>query len=117
MFGATLDAYTLFHTAEDAAAVPYLYMSERLTLRSRDRQGQVKDIPTWRQDMGVTRRFGEMESWLEDQKLLETRRLGTGKLLYIPRSKQLHERMIKELRQDPFLLVHDSIRNQVKDRY
>jgi len=117
MFGATLDAYTLFHTAEDATEVPYLYMPERLNLRSRDRQGKVRDIPTWRQDMGVTRRFGEMESWLESQHLLERRKLGSGTLLYIPRAGDLHKRMVTELRQDPFLLVHESIRNQVKSRY
>jgi aminoglycoside N3'-acetyltransferase len=117
MFGAALDAYTLFHTAEDAAQVPYLYMPQLLTLRSRDRQGEVKEVPTWRQDMGVTRCFGEMVAWLENERLLKRRKLGIGTLLYIPRAQELHERMVKELRQDPFLLVHKSIRDHVRSRY
>ena len=35
MFGATMDSYTLFHTAEDAAKVPYLYKPEKLVLKSK----------------------------------------------------------------------------------
>lgn len=105
MFGATLDAYTLFHTAEDAAQVPYLYLPQQLILRSRDRDGETKEIPTWRQDMGVTRRFGAMDVWLEAQGLLVRRKLGLGELLYIPRAAALHERVVKELRRDPLLLV------------
>src|SRR5688500_5224230 len=50
MFGATMDAYTLFHTAEDAAEVPYLYMPEQFTLRTRGADGEVREIKMWRQD-------------------------------------------------------------------
>jgi aminoglycoside 3-N-acetyltransferase len=105
MFGATLDAYTLFHTAEDAAQVPYLYLPQQLILRSKDRNGETKEIPTWRQDMSVTRRFGAMDHWLEKQGLLVRRKLGLGELLYIPRAAALHERVVKELRRDPLFLV------------
>ena len=111
MFGATLDAYTLFHTAEDAAQAPYLYQPKQLMLRSRVASGEVKEIPTWRQDMGVTRRFGEMDRWLEKQGLLIRRKLGMGELLYIPHAAALHERMVKELRSDPLLLVAESARH------
>src|ERR1044072_2072194 len=31
MFGATMDSYTLFHTAEDAAKVSYLYKPDKIT--------------------------------------------------------------------------------------
>jgi aminoglycoside N3'-acetyltransferase len=110
MFGATLDSYTLFHTAEDAAQVPYLYLPKQLVLRSRLPNGEVKEIPTWRQDMGVTRRFGEMDTWLEKEGLLVRRKLGMGELLYIPHAAALHERMVRELRSNPMLLVAESAR-------
>ena len=113
MFGASLDSYTLFHTAEDAAQVPYLYLSKQLMLRSKMPSGEVKEIPTWRQDMGVTRRFGEMDVWLEEQKLLMRRKLGMGELLYIPHAAALHERIVKELQSDPLLLVAESARSAV----
>jgi aminoglycoside 3-N-acetyltransferase len=110
MFGATMDSYTLFHTAEDAAKVPYLYLPNQLLLRSRDRNGEVKEIPTWRQDMGVTRRFGVMDTWLEEQGLLVRRKLGMGELLYVPHAAALHERIVKELHSDPLLLVTEAAR-------
>ena len=111
MFGATLDSYTLFHTAEDAAQVPYLYLPKQLVLRSRFPNGEVKEIPTWRQDMGVTRRFGEMDTWLEKQGLLVRRKLGMGELLYIPHAAALHERLVKELQSEPLLLVAEIARS------
>lgn len=117
MFGARLDAYTLFHTAEDAAQVPYLYLPKQLILRSKDRNGEVKEIPTWRQDMGVTRRFGAMDLWLEAEGLLVRRKLGLGELLYIPRAAALHERIVKELRRDPLLLVAEAFRSEVASRH
>jgi aminoglycoside 3-N-acetyltransferase len=117
MFGATLDAYTLFHTAEDAAQVPYLYLPKQLILRSRDRKGEIREIPTWRQDMGVKRRFAAMDPWLEAQGLLLRRKLGLGELLYIPRAAALHDRIVHELRQDPLLLVAESARPGIRDSY
>ncbi len=116
MFGATLDSYTLFHTAEDAAQVPYLYLPQQLILRSRDRDGDIKEIRTWRHDMGVTRRFGELENWLAEERLLIRRKLGLGQLLYIPRAVALHERITEELRRDPLLLVSESARAGVSGR-
>jgi aminoglycoside 3-N-acetyltransferase len=117
MFGATLDAYTLFHTAEDIAQTPYLYMQKQLTLRTKEKDGTIRKIPTRRQDMGVTRRFGDMDTWLEQQGLLMRRKLGFGELLFIPSAAALHERIVAELRHDPLLLVAESARPEVASRH
>ncbi len=117
MFGATMNAYTLFHTAEDAAEVPYLYMPQQLILRSKMKDGTIKEIPTWRQDMGVTRRFGDMSTWLEEQGLLVRRKLGLGELLYVPSAGALHERLVAELRRFPMLLVAESARPEINRRF
>lgn len=116
MFGATLDAYTLFHTAEDAAQVHYLYLPKQLMLRSKNRNGDVREIPTWRQDMSVTRRFGAMDSWLEEQGLLVRCKLGLGELLYVPRAGELHQRVVKELRRDPLFLLDEGGRATVASK-
>ena len=108
MFGATMDSYTLYHTAEDSAEVPYLYMPEQFTLRTRTAEGEVKSIQMWRQDMGVARRFEATADWLAEQGLLVRRKLGLGELLYIPSARALHETMVKTMRRDPFFLVDDS---------
>lgn len=113
MFGATMNTYTLFHTAEDKAQVPYLYEREPYNLRFRDQDGTVRSIVMRRQDMHVTRRFGEMDTWLEEQGLLKRRRLGWGELLFIPHAGDLHERVVKELRQDPLFLVADEARTDL----
>jgi aminoglycoside 3-N-acetyltransferase len=105
MFGATMDKYTLYHTAEDSAEVPYLYMPEQFTLRTRLADGEVKSIQTWRQDMGVPRRFEETADWLAEQGLLVRRKLGLGELLYIPSARALHETVVKTMRRDPLFLV------------
>ena len=113
MFGATMDSYTLFHTAEDAAKVPYLYKPEKITLKSKMKDGSILDVPSWRQDMDVPRRFEEMADWLEQEKLLKRLTLGRGELLFIPRADLLHERVVKELRRDPLLLVAETARKSV----
>jgi aminoglycoside 3-N-acetyltransferase len=105
MFGATMDSYTLFHTAEDSAEVPYLYMPEQFTLRTRGTDGEVRAIQMWRQDMGVPRRFAETADWLAEQGLLIRRKLGLGELLYIPSARALHETMVQTMRRDPLFLV------------
>jgi len=115
MFGATMNAYTLFHTAEDAAGVPYLYMPQQVTLRSKGKDGTVRSIRMWRHDMGVTRRFAETADWLEERRLLIRRRLGLGELLFIPRARALHETVVKTLRHDPLFLVHQKARFEAAD--
>jgi aminoglycoside 3-N-acetyltransferase len=110
MFGATLDAYTLFHTAEAAAGVPYLYMPEQVTLRTKGSDGSVNSIQMWRQDMRVPRRFAETVDWLAEQKLLIRRKLGLGELLFIPSARAVHETMVKTLQRDPLFLVDEAAR-------
>jgi hypothetical protein len=109
MFGARLDAYTLFHTAEDAAAVPYLYYPEPVTLRMRD-GADLRLLTSRRQDMTVPRSFAQMDRWLEERSLLRRRRLGMGELLFIPRAGDAHEALVAALRQDPLLLVDPAAR-------
>lgn len=116
MFGATLDAYTLFHTAEDAAEVPYLYAPQRVTLRTRGKDGVIRSIHMWRQDMSVVRRFAATADWLADEGLLVRRKLGLGELLFIASARALHETMVKKLRQDPLFLVDEKARRNVLSR-
>jgi aminoglycoside 3-N-acetyltransferase len=116
MFGATMDKYTLYHTAEDAADVPYLYLPEQVTLRSRTADGEVKSIQTWRQDMSVARRFEATADWLVDEGLLLRRKLGLGELLFVPSARALHERVVEMMRRDPLFLVDEKARPEVKSR-
>ncbi len=116
MFGATMDSYTLYHTAEDSAEVPYLYMPQQFTLRSRSADGEIREIQMWRQDMGVPRRFAATADWLADQGLLVRRRLGLGELLFIPSARALHERVVEEMRRDPLFLVDEKARADVARR-
>lgn len=116
MFGATMDSYTLYHTAEDAAEVPYLYMPQQFTLRSRAGDGEVREIQMWRQDMGVPRRFAATADWLAEQGLLVRRKLGLGELLFIPSARALHETMVQTLRRDPLFLVDEKARAEVSSR-
>ncbi len=113
MFGATMDSYTLFHTAEDAAAVPYLYVPEQVTLRTKGSDGSVRSIQTWRQDMRVARRFEATADWLAEQGLLIRRKLGLSELLFIPSARALHETMIKTLQRDPLFLVDEAARPEL----
>lgn len=105
MFGTTLNTYTLFHTAEDAAQVPYLYEAVPLRLKIRQPDGVVRDFPMRRQDMKVTRRFAETADWLEERGLLSRVRCGRGELLWLPHARAVHEAIVKQLRQDPWFLV------------
>lgn len=112
MFGATLDSYTLFHTAEDAARVPYLYMPDQITLRTKRPDGTVLEVRSWRQNMGIPRRFSETVDWLEQENLLLRRKLGKGELLFMPSADRLHDKVVKELRRDPLFLVANDSRDE-----
>ena len=105
MFGATLNAYTFFHTAEDAAAVPYLYESEPVTLMWRDLDGTVREMSMRRQDMSVARRFQEMDGWLQERGLLHRVTLGCGELLLLPHSREVNDAVVERLRADSFFLA------------
>jgi aminoglycoside 3-N-acetyltransferase len=116
MFGATLDSYTLFHTAEDAAEVPYLYYPEQVTLRTKEKDGSVRSVQMWRQDMGVARRFEATVDWLAEQGLVVRRKLGLSELLFVPSARALHERMVETMRRDPLFLVDEKARPDVLKR-
>jgi aminoglycoside 3-N-acetyltransferase len=117
MFAATMDSYTLFHTAEAAAGVPYLYMPAQFSLRYKDREGAVKTVSMWRQDMSISRRFAATTGWLEEEGLLLRRKLGLGMLLFIPDARRLHERVVKQLKSDPLFLVSEASRPEVRKRH
>ena len=106
MFGVTFDPYTLFHTAEDAAGVPYLYESKPYVLHVREATGAVRDFPLRRQDMKVLRRFGEMDKWLESRGLSQRYRCGRGEIRWVPHAAAVHEELCTALRADPWFLTH-----------
>lgn len=112
MFGASLDSYTLFHTAEDAARVPYLYLPQKMILKTTKPDGSLLELQSWRQNMGLARRFKETVDWLEDENLLLRRKLGKGELLFIPRADRVHYEVVKQLRSDPLFLIAALDRNR-----
>lgn len=105
MLGASLNAYTFFHTAEDEAGVPYLYYAEPFDLRLLNRERRELTIRMKRQDMTIARRFIEMDKELEAEGLLKRVALGTGELMCIPSSKEAHRFIVDLLRRDPYHLV------------
>lgn len=113
MFGATLNTYTLFHTAEDAAGVPYLYEQTPYQLEAADLSGQIKTITMRRHDMGIARSFAQMDHWLEERGLLLRRSLGLGQLLFIPHAGAAHRQLAAALRVDPLLLVASAARASI----
>jgi aminoglycoside 3-N-acetyltransferase len=116
MFGATMESYTLYHTAEDAAEVPYLYYPQQVTLRTRGSDGEVREVQMWRQDMSVARRFAATADWLGEQGLLVRRKLGLGELLFIPSAGALHDRVVAEMRRNPLFLVDEKARPEAMRR-
>lgn len=110
MFGASMDTYTLFHTAEHEAKCSYLYDDRVWRLRACDYDGVVHNIGMLRQNMSVPRRFAAMDVILEREGLLRRQRLGVGQLLYIESSKALHVFLVDQLRRDPLYLTHESFR-------
>ena len=105
MFGTTLDAYTLFHTAEDAAAVAYLYEPQPIGLRFIDSNGCEHSMTMRQHDMTVTRSFEVKDAWLEARGLLRRVGLGAGELLLLPHARQVHDAVVGELRRDPWFLT------------
>lgn len=113
MFGVTLNSYTLFHTAEALASVPYLYCAQPVDLRVRIRDGTTREMRMWRQDMNVRRLFADMDSWLEQRGLLHRLRCGNGELLWLPHSQAVHRELMQALRVDPWFLVAEESRAHV----
>jgi aminoglycoside 3-N-acetyltransferase len=104
MFGARLDAYTLFHTAEDDARVAYLYEPRQVPLTYRDARGVEHPMMMWRHDVAVARSFHEKDTWLERHGLLHRVALGTGELMVVPHAKRAHDAIVAELRREPSFL-------------
>ena len=117
MFGVTLNTYTLFHTAEDAAQVPYLYEQTPYLLEAIDGEGQIKSIAMRRHDMRIVRRFAQLDRWLEERGLLIRRSLGLGHLLFIPHAGAAHRQLVEALHIDPFLLVAPAVRASVAEHF
>lgn len=109
MFGAGLNAYTLFHTGEDQARVPYLYESQPVRLAYRDAAGAIHAMMMWKQDMGVTRSFREKDRWLEQLGLLHRVPLGSGELLFMPHAREVHEATVAEVRRTTSFLRSTSV--------
>jgi aminoglycoside N3'-acetyltransferase len=105
MFGASMQAYTLFHTAEDAAMVPYLYQSLPVTLRYRAADGSEQTMTMRRHDMHVARSFAARGAWLEEQGLLRRVALGRGELLFIRDARSAHAALVNQLRLHPQFLL------------
>ncbi len=105
MFGASMNTYTLFHTAEDEAGCEYLYFADRCLLRVLDRANRVHEILMWRQNMDLPRRFAAMDRVLQEEGLLSMARLGLGQLLFVPSAQQTHAFLVDQLRKDPYYLV------------
>lgn len=116
MFGATMNTYTLFHTAEDAARCPYLYYADPVRVQAEDEAGAVHAFLMRRQDMSVKRRFQAMDGVLENEGLLHRTRLGRGELLFIPSAQSVHIFVTDQLARDPFYLVDANSRREVEAR-
>jgi len=105
LFGVAMDSYTLFHTAEDAAACPYLYEKKPYQLKALSYDGTLHHVIMRKQDGTVSRRFKDMDRVFENNGLLRRARLGLGELLFIPSSRRAHEFLQEKLRKDPYFLV------------
>lgn len=116
MYGCSMQAYTLFHTAEHAGEAPYLYWPEKVDMRWLDAEGRVQTTRMHRQDMRVPRRFAEVAGWAEEHHLLLRAPLGRGELLFIPSAARLHERLVLALRTDPWFLVSEEGRPEAPPR-
>ena len=108
MLGATMNAYTLFHTAEHDAEVPYLYFPDQYRLRVQNPGGSEIPVKLLRQNMTIQRRFAEMDGELEEVGLLRRVPLGRGELLCVMNSRKTHEYLVDALRKNPYHLVSRS---------
>jgi len=117
LFGSGSGAYTLFHTAEDAAGIPYLYESSPYRLLVRNREGIVRTVVMWRQDTSVIRRFAAIYTWLEERGLLIKRKFGLGELWFVPHTKEVHDSLVKELQRDTLFFVAEDARVSVAKQF
>lgn len=104
-FGVTLDANTLFHTAENYAEAPYAFKPEPCQSVIRYRDGAERSITYKRHDIRGLRRLAMVAPWLEERGLLHRARLGRGELLYIPHARAVNEAVVAEMGRDPWFLT------------
>ena len=116
MFGVSMNAYTFFHTAEDAAALPFLYEQCPYLLQYRDQAGGIHILNMWRHNMQIARRFAETRDWLEARGLLISRSLGLGELLYLPHTAEVHAALLEELKRDSFFLLNETAHSLLLER-
>ena len=104
-FGVNLDAATLFHTAEDAAGVPYIYNPDLCRTSVKYRDGTERTLEFRRHDLNINRRFANIAPWLEERGLLHRKAFGNGELLFTPSSRGQHQALVGELKRDPWFLT------------
>jgi aminoglycoside N3'-acetyltransferase len=107
LFGVSFRAYTLYHTAEDAADSPYTYQNgiiDPLRYIGNDRQVHVRRS---RRQSWTPRRFAEAGDLLESAGLVKRVALGQGHLLFVRDSAKVHDFLVERLRKTPNFLYHD----------
>ena len=85
--------------------VAYLYEPGQYELRALDHQGIERRVLMYKQNMEVRRRLEVMEEVLAAEGLLRVRRLGMGKLLFIPSAAAVHSFLLGKMARDPYYLV------------
>ena len=104
MFGVTFQAYTLYHTAEDASGSERAYEQATIDrLRVVDETGQVRECPTRRQSR-TPRRFAQCGDLMEHVGLVRRVQLGKGALLFVPDCAKAHDFLVERLRKIPDFL-------------
>ena len=109
MFGTTMHAYTLFHTAEDASASSCAYDDTVDQLRVVETDRQIKTVASRRQSR-TPRRFRDTDRCLESAGLLKRCGLGKGEILFIPSAANVHSFMVDRLRKHPDFLLESCSR-------
>ncbi len=101
LFGVSLNSYTLYHTAEDAAESPCAYEANTLDhLRVLDEQRQVQVCPSKRQSR-APRRFAEVGEHLVQIGLARKISLGKNYLTFVPDCGAVHDYLVPKLRRFP----------------
>jgi aminoglycoside 3-N-acetyltransferase len=114
MFGAPMSSYTLFHTAEDAAGVPYAYYPHPFYLRIAQSTGELRELRTARHSR-VPRRFVEIGDRMEAEGLVIRHRFGRGTLRLIPSARAVHRWLVAQLARDPWFLVDRALASGLGD--
>jgi aminoglycoside 3-N-acetyltransferase len=112
LFGARMDSYTFFHSAEHDAGLLYQYFTAPSQFLVRCGSGPVRRLEMKRQDIGVDRCFEMRQPWFEERKLLKRIELGMGELLYVPHAGMAHAALVAQLHEDPFFLVTEEARDR-----